>query len=169
MDKLRSKLIVLYMLDAVDGSLSTAQISAFLLQQDGVDYFSFQEMMEEMRDADLICSEQSYQRTLFSLTKEGREALRCYQTRIPVGLEEQILTYLEENEIEIREQVTVYSDLYKSTDGNYVAVCQLRHHETKVIDLSICVPTKPQARAICRQWKVNYEKVYEMLMDTLVR
>ena len=169
MDTMRCKLIVLYMLDAASGSLSMAQISGFLLRSGGMDYFSFQEMIEEMRESGLVYTEQSYQRTLFTITKEGREALYYYRTQIPIRLEEEILTYLEENAVEIRETLTVYNDFYKSTDGNYVAVCQLRDHETKIVDLSISVSSRPQAEAVCRQWKEHYTEVYDMLMDTLVK
>ena len=169
MGRMRDKLIVLYMLDAVNGSLSTAQISEFMLQRHDVDYFTFQEMMEELKDAQLVYTEQSYQRTLFTLTDAGREALSYYQTKVPVSLEEEILTYLEEHEIEIREQLTVYSDLYKSTDGKYVAVCQLRQDERKIVDLSLSVETRPQAKAVCRQWREHYQEIYETLMDTLVK
>ena len=169
MNKMREKVIVLYMLDAVDGSLSTAQISEFMLQRQDVDYFAFQEMMEELKDAGLVYTEQSYQRTLFTLTGAGREALSFYQTQVPVPLEEEILTYLEDHEIEIREQLTVYSDLYKSTDGKYAAVCQLRQDERKVVDLSLSVDTRAQAKAVCRQWREHYQEIYETLMDTLVK
>ena len=170
MDMMRCKLIVLYMLDAVNGSLSTAQISEYLLEQENMDYFSFQEMMESMRDSGLIDAELSYQRTLFTLTDAGRRTLHYYQQQLPVSLEENILTWLEAHAIDIREQLTVYSDLYKSTDDRYVAVCQLRdRNAVRIVDLNLSLPTKPQAKAVCRQWPEHYKETYEMLMDTLVQ
>ena len=168
-DSILYKLIVLYMLDVVEGPLSTDQLSGFLLQKEYTNYFKFQEMMENLRESGLITAETSYHRTLYYMTDAGKSTLKFYGDRIPDDVRKDVLAYLYENEVEIREILTVFSDYYPENDGTFKAHCQVRENNRAIIDLTMSMPTKSQAEAVCNQWKQHYSDVYEMLMDTLLR
>lgn len=168
-DSMLYKLIVLYMLDLVEGPLSTDQLSDFLLQKEYTNYFEFQEMMENLKNSDLISTENSYHRTLYYLTDAGRSTLSFYKDHIPDEVRKDVLSYLYDNEVEIREILTVFSDYYPENDGSYKAHCQIRENKHAIVDLTLTLPSKRQAEAVCNQWKQHYSDVYEMLMDTLLR
>ncbi len=168
-DSMLFKLIVLFMLDLVEGPLATDQLSEFLLKQDSGDYFTFRQLLDEMISSNLIKTETTYNRTLYRITSTGKNTLKYYNDHIPDDVRKDIISYLMDNEVEIKEILTVYSDFYKSTDGNYNANCQIREHNMTVVNLTLSLPTKRQAEAVCQQWKEHYSDVYAYLMDTLVR
>ena len=65
------KLIVLYMLDTIEISLSNSQISDFMLSNDIASYFAVQQSINEMLENKLIIEEKVLHSTLFSITEEG--------------------------------------------------------------------------------------------------
>ena len=65
------KLIILYMLDKVDFPMTTSQISEFILDQGYTNYFTLQQALADMVDSDLLRVENTHNRTLYHLTKNG--------------------------------------------------------------------------------------------------
>ena len=61
------------------------------------------------------------------------------------------------------------ADYYKAPGDQYAVRCQLREKGNSRIDLTITVPNRELAEAICDNWKQQNEQVYEYLMDLLVK
>lgn len=168
-DLMHSKLITLFMLDSSTGPLSLSQISEYMLSMDYMNYFSFQEMIEALKDDGLITAESGFNRTLYQITKEGQNTLLFYRDNIETAEEDGVLSYLDSHSLEIRKQLETFSDYYKTTGGLYDANLQIRDHGEKIIDLTIKLPSEKQAQAACRQWNEHYGDVFADLMDTLIR
>ena len=82
---------------------------------------------------------------------------------------EDIREYLSANQLSIREAAAVLADYYKAPGDQYAVRCQLKEKENSRIDLTITVPNREIAEAICDNWKQQSEHVYEYLMDLLVK
>ncbi len=66
------KLMILYFLDQVDYPLTNAQISGFLLEQEYTNYFTIQQVISDLLEADLIQSETIRNSSYFRITEIGR-------------------------------------------------------------------------------------------------
>ena len=75
------KMIVLYMLNRSDVTLSKSQIYDFILENEYTTFLTLQEVFGEMRDQKLVVEKTSRNRTYLELTDEGREALRFFSRR----------------------------------------------------------------------------------------
>ena len=76
------KLIVLYMLDKVTFKLSYSQISSFILEKEYTNFITLQQVIADLQDTELIKADTSMNRTLFSITEEGRSTLSYFGNRI---------------------------------------------------------------------------------------
>ena len=120
------KLIILYMLQRVDFPLTKAQISDFILEKQYTSFLTLQQVISELIDADMITAHSIRNRTHLSITKEGRQTLNFFSNEISDTIKEEINTYLKENEMTLRNEVSILADYYKSTSGEFEAHLQLR-------------------------------------------
>lgn len=163
------KLMILAMLRDSDLPLSGTQLSDFFLEKDYTNYFTVQEALHELDESAFIKKEATYNNTRYSITPAGAETLSFFSDKLSVGIHEDIREYLQSNQMSIREAASVLADYYKAPGDQYAVRCQLREKENPRIDLTITVPNREIAKAICDNWKQQSEHVYEYLMDLLVK
>lgn len=163
------RLIVLYMLDKVDFPLTNTQITNFVLEKDYTSYFTIQQTFSELLDSDLITAESTHNNTLYRITDAGKQALDFFGNRISDGIKDDVANYFKDNQYELKNETSIISDYYKTTNGQYAVRCQIKEKDTSIIDLTIQVPSKDQALAVCRNWAEESDTVYALLMDQLIK
>lgn len=163
------KLIVLYMLDRVDFPLTNTQISNFMLNKDYTTYFTIQQAISELIDAELIHTESTHNNTHYHITPTGRETLSYFPDKISDAIKNDVLEYFEENQMELKQETSIIADYYKTTSQEFAARCQIKEQNRSLIDLTVTVNSKTQAQTICSNWKSSHKDVYGCLMDLLLK
>lgn len=130
-----------------------------------------QEALLDLEDAELIDAKiaPSHKQYQYTITAAGNETLGYSTDKITEGIEKDVLQYLEENQIQLRKEHSIFTDYYKTTGPDYAVRCQLRSGKQTLIDLTLSAHTKEQAEAICSNWREQNEEVYMYLMDILLR
>jgi len=161
------KLIVLYMLDRVTFRMTAAQVSDYILDREYTNYLTLQQVIHELVEARLISTKTIRNRTHLSITAEGRQTLHFFQNRISDAIREDINAYLRDNEYELRNEVSVLSDYYKSTSGEYEAHLTAQERGITLIDITLSVPTEDTAASICENWQKKNQEIYQYLAGQL--
>lgn len=163
------KLMILALLEHSKLPLSGTQISEFFLEKEYTTYFTVQEALHELDESAFIKKEATHNNTRYSITPAGAETLSFFSDKLSAGIHEDIHEYLTANQLSIREAASILADYYKAPGDQYAVRCQLKERENPRIDLTITVPNREIAEAICDNWKQQSEHVYEYLMDLLVK
>jgi predicted transcriptional regulator len=163
------KLIILYMLDKVDFPLTNTQITHLVLEKEYTSYFVLQQTFTELLESGLILSESTHNNTQYRITPSGKETLSFFSDKISDEIKADIGQYFTENQISLKNEVSVVADYYKNTDGGYAARCQLREKNKTQLELTLTVPNREIAEAVCTNWKKQKDNVYEYLMDLLIQ
>lgn len=161
------KLIVLYMLDRVSFPLTKAQISDFILNREYTTFLTLQQVFGELADAGLVTAQPVRNRTHLVMTKDGAQTLSFFGNQISSAIKKDIEEYLKENEIELRNEVSILSDYYKSTSGEYEARLIAKDKDIHLIDLTISVPLEETAASICDNWQKKNQEIYQYLVMQL--
>ncbi len=161
------KLIVLYMLDRVDFPLTKSQIGDFILEKEYTNFLTLQQVIGELTDAGLITAQSIRNRTHLSITREGRQTLNFFGNQINEGIKTDVNLFFKENEITLRNEVSILSDFYKSTSGEYEAHLIAKDKDINLIDITISVPSKETAGAICDNWQRKNQEIYQYLISQL--
>ena len=162
------KISVLLLLSKVDSPLSNSQIVQFYLDKEYTDYFTIQQVISDLEDSNLIEVNQSHNNTLYTLTTEGQHTLELMHDKITPAIEEDIVSYLKENKLEIRNDNALSANYDKATGGGYIVHCKYIQDKQVLLDLSIHTSSIHQAETICNNWRARHEDVYMSLMDTLI-
>ncbi len=162
------KLIILYMLRKVSFPLTNAQISDFILGQEYTSYFHLQQAISEMLEADLVTAEVIRNTSYYRMTEEGKKTITYFDNQIPDPIKEDIDRYLDENSYELRNEVSVLADYYKTPEQDYTVRCQVREGSSTLIELNLTVPEESNAKAICGSWSKKSQEIYAHLMKELM-
>lgn len=161
------KLIVLYMLDRVDFPLTNAQLYDYILEKEYTNYLTLQQVISELIDADMLRARSIRNRTHLEITKEGKQTLEFFSNRISTQIREDIDKYFKENQFELKNEVSVISNYYKSTSGEYEANLIIKEKQIKLVNLTMSVPSEDLAASICEKWETASQEVYKSLVEKL--
>lgn len=162
------KLIILYMLNKVDFPLTTSQISEFILEQGYTTYFRLQETLAELVDSDLVTVENTHNRTLYHLTENGESTIAFFRNKISAEIQADIDRFLSEKEYALKEEVSVKTDYYLTTNHEYEVRCQIIENGSNLIDLKLVVPTETEAETIANNWTQKNQEIYTSLITELL-
>lgn len=162
------KLIILYMLGKVNFPLTNAQVSNFILEKEYTNYFTIQQAISELIDAELIRTETIRNSTHYRINQAGEETLEFFGNKISDAIKSDIDEYLNKNEYELRDEVSTIADYYEEKKDEYIVRCQVKENGSPIIDLSISVPSEEEAVSICNNWKAKSQEVYAYIMKTLM-
>lgn len=159
------KVIALYLLNRAGGSLSNAHICEFFVSKNYTDYFSTLSVIGDLGNSKLIDTDESHNTTVYSINEAGTETLSALKDKLSTTTKEEVDDYLKEKEIALRESKELKSYYDKASMGGYVVSLKLLEDNVTLLDINLHVSSEIQAKSICTNWKNNYEKVYESLMD----
>lgn len=161
------KLIILYMLNKVNFPLTNAQVSNFLLEREYTNFLTLQQAVSELSEAGLLRTSSIGNRTHLIITGEGRSTLSYFEKQISTTIIKEINEYFKENELELRNEVSILADYYKATSGEYEAHLVAMEKETKLVDITLSVPSEDSASAICDNWQLYNQDIYQFLIKKL--
>ena len=161
------KLIVLYMLDKVNFKLSYSQLSSFILEKEYTNFMTLQQVIADLQDTELIRTDSSLNRTLFSITEEGRNTLSYFGNRIGDAIIADIDAFLVEKHLELKNEAAITAKYYKTTSGEYEAELSANEKNVELVNIKLSVPAEDMAETICESWYSKNEQIYKYLMETL--
>jgi len=162
------KLIILFMLNKVDFPLNTNQISEFILEKGYTNYFTIQQVLNDLTDNKLITTEALRGATFYRNTEEGRNTLSYFGDRIPQPIVNDIITYFNEKKYQLKNSVTVLADYSRTPALDYAVHCIVREGDSSLIDLTLSVPDEETASSIARNWDKKHTSIYAYLMEELL-
>ncbi len=162
------KLMNLYMLRQVNLPLTNAQLTDFFLEHEYTTYFTLQQVLNELLEAGLIRMHSNHSSTRYEITREGEDTLDFFGKNISPAIVEDMDRYLKENRFRIRNEAGVIADYYKSTSQDFIVHMEIREGRNTLMDLSLSVPSREEAEAMCAAWEQVSSDVYSYLMKTLI-
>lgn len=161
------KLIVLYMLERVTFPLTKAQIGDFILGKEYTDFLTLQQAVSELTDAGLVDARSLNNRTHLGLTGEGRETLHFFENRISDAIKADVNTFLKEHSLEMRNEVSITANYYKTTGGDFEAELTAREKDAILASIKLALPTEALAQAVCANWQKKNQEIYQYLTEQL--
>lgn len=155
------------MLDRVTFPLTKAQVGNFILEKEYTNFMTLQQVIAELIDADLVDAKSNRNRTHLVITDEGRETLFFFENRIGDSIKEDISAFFSDNEMEMRNEVSILSDYYKAVSGEYEAHLLAKEKDVKLVEITLSVPDEDTASAICANWQNKNQDIYQYIIGQL--
>lgn len=165
-----NKLILLFLLQKIDLSLSNNEICQFALERNIMDYFNVQQYLSELTDADFVESFTDNGTTRYRITHEGTEALEFFQNRIPEWMVNAANEYIINNRQRIKNEYETSANYFPEINGEFLVKCAVCGIDgQQIMEVDVVVPTKHQAQIICNNWKKNVSFIYGTIFSALIK
>lgn len=155
------------MLNRVSFPITPAQISEFILEKEYTNFLTLQQVISELADANMLHTQNTNNRTLLTITEEGRETLTFFENRISDTIKEEIIEFFRSKEFELLDEISIQSNYYKATSGDYEAHLLAKERGINLIELKLSVPDKETATAICDNWQEKNQDIYQYIIKQL--
>ena len=164
-----NKLIILYLIEKIEIPLSNSEICQFALEKNLMDYFSVQQYLSELVESGLLEMATENNTTRYTITSDGEDTLNYFIKHISNYAKSVINNYAKENSKRLRAEYAVTANYFQEMNNEYTVKCGVYDSDgaTSLMEISINVATKDQARTICRNWKNNVADLYGEIMLTL--
>ena len=94
------KITALCLLSKADFALSNKQITEFFISGNYTDYFTIQQILNDLVESSMIAAETTANETTYKITAEGLDTLSLFQERITESIEEEIKGFYKKNGLE---------------------------------------------------------------------
>lgn len=164
-----NKLIILYLIEKIEIPLSNSEICQFALEKNLMDYFSVQQYLSELVESSLLEMTTENNSTRYTITNDGEDILNYFIKHISNYAKTVINTYAKENSKRIRAEYSITANYFQEMNNEYTVKCGVYDSDdmTSLMEISINVATKDQARLVCRNWKNNVTNIYGQIMHCL--
>ena len=162
------KLMVLYMLKRVNFPMSTAELWQYFRGKEYMTEDGFGTLMNGLRDANLIRSEEMNNVLRHELTKAGDEALFYFTSDISDSLKKDMEDYITVNRMQARNETGIATGYEPSGDGGYYVHLKIREEKTVLFEMRLAVPDKEQAETLSAHLGDNAQAIYAFVMKKLV-
>lgn len=163
------KLIVLFMLQHAEMDLTNSQISEFILEKERTNYFRLQQALSELVEAELVSKKTVSNSSFYHLTEDGRTTLSYFGKDLPRDMREDILAYLQKSGFDRpQHQFMTPASFYQTEHVSYAVRCQIVEKNVSILDLTFLAPTQEAAKAICANWPLKSQEIYQKLMEELL-
>lgn len=162
------KLIVLYMLQNTDNTLTNSQISEFILEREYTNYFHLQQAISELVESDLILKETRSNTSHYKITEEGKKTLSFFEQELSSQIKGEVRAYLRTSGKEMQPRIMTPADYYITPQGNYAVRCRLIEKKNVLLDLNISAPNLEAAQSMCRKWAAKSQDIYGKIMEELL-
>lgn len=162
------KLIILYILKYMNGAMTNAQISSFILERGYTDYFTVQEALAELAETGMIELEKKMNVSRCTITQEGLDMLDIFLYKITPAIREDIREFLKEKGADMRQTNSYICDYSKNSKGEYNVTMQAQEDKEPVIELKLSVPDEEMAIKFCKSFKDKSADIYSYVMNALL-
>jgi len=169
-----NKLLLLHLIGAMDLPMSRAQITDFIIQKDLMHHFVLEQNLVDMVQRGFLEVTNENARdestTRYALTEDGHTNLELLGGQIPRPVRNIIDQYVAENRGKIKKGFEKTAHYFPNAENDeYIVKCGVYDDKrsTMLMEISVPVFTREQAKQIQANWNENYNTLYQRILATL--
>ena len=168
-DLAENKLLILYILKTLKEPISNSQLTDLVLENRFINYFTLQEYLTELEDAEFIAYKQIKNKDLITLTEKGENVLSFFGNRISPTQKELFDNYIADKIDTIKKELYIQSDYFPTKDNNFLVDLKAFEGDSILMDLKLSVPSKKHAITLCNKWQNSSSDIYNEIINYLLK
>ena len=163
----QNKLLLLYIIDKFENSLTNEEITEFVLEKNFMNYFLIQQYLSELVNSDFIEYINKEDKKVYLLLNKGKITLSYFEDRISTKVKKEISDKFAEIKEDEKIATQVTGEYFEKNENEYVVNLKLIENTETLFSLYLNVATVKQAQTICTTWKNNTEYIYKNILNML--
>ena len=162
-----NKLIILYLLNKADCSLTNIQMQKLLYDIEDFNYFNFQHVTSELISQNYVSNYKQGEEWLYEITPQGKEVLKLTSEILPGIVKHKLNVIVEENLNKVMNDVSITSEYIPVNDDEYITSLKINESHRVLFELNIHCSSPEEAKQIAENWKKNAGTLYPEIIKLI--
>ena len=168
-----NKLIILYLINRMELSMSRGQITDFVLSKEFMDYFTLEQTLSVLLEQGLLEATQENAQdinmTRYAVTDQGLTSLEYFINHISRTVRGMINQYIEENRGKIKRDYESTANYFPNVENDDFQVkCGVYEDKRALLEITLSVDTREQAKLVVSNWRAKTSKLYQWVLEGLM-
>jgi hypothetical protein len=164
-----NKLLLLYLLSEVEGEAYQRQVIDLILDHEVMNYFTVQQLISELKKADLIEEKAAKEKSKkLLLTPEGENTLRYFKNRIPNTKLQNFQQLVQERKQALQENFKILTKMQQLQDGSYLVKLGIIKNGEEDLFLKLRTSSLQESQQMVDSWNKNHQRVAKELYSLLL-
>ena len=159
--------MILYLINSVNFPLSNSQIANFFTNYNYTDYMSFQILIEDLVNSEMIKSKQSINSVLYTITDLGKRAISCMVNDISKASINDMQEFIETNKLKLMSESSSIANITKFKDG-YNVDLELIEKQNPALQINLFIKDEEMGKILCENWKSKSTKIFDFILNELL-
>lgn len=162
------KLVLLYVLDSFSVPLTNTQLTEFVMENDYMNYFMFQQFLSDLVNTGMMEYTESEDNFFYLITEKGKKTLAYFKERLGQSLLDKLNNDITKKRHLWLKETQISADYVKESDNEYMVDLKVVENDITLIDLKLSVPSNKQAKQICEKWKNDAANLYASIINLMI-
>ena len=163
-----NKLLLLHIIKSIKYPISNTQLTDIILENSFINYFMLQQYISELINSDFLRYENKDSKEVILLTKKGDRVLSLFKDRISANKLKYIDNCVNNKRESIKKEFSIFSDYTIDNNNSFLVNLKAKENDFLIIDFTISVPSKEEAKFLCNKWKENSSEIYNKIITALI-
>lgn len=163
------KLIILYLLDKANCTLTNLQLIRLLYDFEEFNYYYFQHLLSDLVSHNYIANYQQGEEWIYEITDEGKELLSLTENILPGIIKHKLDIVIKDLLQTVQNEVAVTAEYIPETNNEYTTRCKITESHKILFELNINCASQDQARVIAENWKKHAGEYYPEIIKMLTK
>lgn len=164
-----NKLMILYLLNKANCTLTNLQIQRLLYDVEGFNYYYFQHIIAELISQNYIANYKQEDEWLYDITSQGKEVLELTSDALPGIIKLKLDNIIDLELPKVRNEVAVTAQYVPENDNEYITKCKITESHKTLFELNIYCASSEQAKQISENWKKHANDYYPKIIELLTK
>ena len=162
------KTIILYIIKTIGGGADISAITDIFMEYEFVDYFTMRIATDELLEAGLLEVYREDNCDKYLLSDIGKEAMEGFEKSIPLSVRGSIHDTVKAYKMNLDKGQVVAAKYIKHSDFDHEAQLSINEGGAPLLKLSLVLGSADDAKKICKNFKKDPQRVYEMIIKGLL-
>ena len=167
-NNVKNKLLVMYFIRALNTPLLGYQLEDYFVENVLIEIVELHTILDELNELDFVKKTNAFDRTYYTVTPKGIEALESLQSGLTETSRALINDYSAANRDRIINENNVLSSCKQSVDGTYDLVLTLLDNAKPILEIKLDITDEEFAVKAAKNWAKCSNDVYAAMVNLLL-
>ena len=164
-----NKVLILYLLEQIDGELKQDGLYKIVSSINNVNYFYFKEILTDLIDSKLIGTYTKDDDSLVKITSEGKNALSLTKDLLPGILILKADNVFKQELLNLEEASSVIAEFTPKSENDYTIKCKIVENNETIFEVKTYAGSRERAKRIVQNWNNNAQDIYPKILNLLIQ
>lgn len=169
MDLAENKVLILYVLNLIDGEFKQDALFKIITSINNINYFYFKQILTDLIDSNLVGAYTKENEPVVKITSEGKNAYILTKNVLPGIMKLKADNIFAKELSMIEEEASVIAEFTPKNENEYVIKCKIVENNETLFEVKTFAGSRDRAKRIVDNWRQNASTIYPQILNLLLQ